>query len=136
MNGFSRRSFILQPVERLDGQGIILVLASSKGKVAVRVAQVGLKLDCGKKFLLRIRKFLLLEERLAQALVKAGVATFEAVSPEVQAARSFQKLAGDAHPVGRLPHTALEHIAHAERTPDLFYVDGSTLIGEILNYGR
>src|SRR5579864_7446786 len=59
------RQKFLTSVERLDGQRIVLVLASGKGQVAVSSAQVRLDLHRYKKFLLRIGEFLLFQQRLA-----------------------------------------------------------------------
>src|SRR5215472_11395152 len=42
----------------------------------------------------------------------------------------LDQLSGDAYPTTRFAHAALEHIADAQVLPDLFDVDGLTLIGE------
>jgi hypothetical protein len=44
--------------------------------------------------------------------------------------RGFDQLRRDAHPVTRLAHASLQHIAHAEFPPDLPHIDGPAFVGE------
>ena len=54
----------------------------------------------------------------------------ELVRPEVRARSGIDELRRDAHPVCRLAHRPLEHVAHAEVAPDLLHVHGLALVGE------
>jgi hypothetical protein len=46
----------------------------------------------------------------------------------VVASGGFDELCGNAHMAGRLADAALEHVAHAQFTPDLFYVDRAAFV--------
>ena len=54
----------------------------------------------------------------------------EFIRPQMPARRRLDQLAGDANARSRFPHTAFQHIAHAEFAPDLFDIDGAALIGK------
>ena len=54
----------------------------------------------------------------------------KALAPDVSAARSIDKLTGNAHPVACLAHAAFQHVAHAEVTPNLLHVDRLALVGK------
>src|SRR6266700_1012140 len=54
----------------------------------------------------------------------------EAVRPEMRARQGIDELSGDAHPISRLAHTALEQVPHPPFASDLLHVDGPALIGE------
>ena len=54
----------------------------------------------------------------------------EAVGPEMRARFRFDQLRGDAEPIARFAHAALQHVTHAEFTPDLPNIDRSALVGE------
>jgi hypothetical protein len=47
----------------------------------------------------------------------------EPVRPELRLARRLDQLRGDAHAPARQAHAALDHVAHAERAPDLAQID-------------
>ena len=70
-----------------------------------------------------LREFVLHGEDIREVAIKA-------VGPDVCAARSIDKLAGNAHPVARLADTAFQHVAHAEFAADLLHVDRLALVGK------
>src|SRR5215471_2252260 len=54
----------------------------------------------------------------------------EPIGPEMRADFRLDQLPSDAHSVAGFPHTALEHVAHAEFERDLLYIDRLAFIGE------
>src|SRR5712675_1117330 len=60
-------------IQSLDSQCIISVLARGKGQVAVAFTQIGFEFYGRKEFFLSLGKFLLPQQRSAQAVVKAGI---------------------------------------------------------------
>lgn len=53
-----------------------------------------------------------------------------ALGPDVMAARSVNKLRGDANAIAGLPHAAFEYVAHAEIAADFAHVDRFALVAE------
>ena len=52
------------------------------------------------------------------------------VGPKMRTGFGFEQLGGDAHAVPRLANSPLQHIAHAQLTPNLPHIDGFALVDE------
>src|SRR5439155_14137893 len=54
----------------------------------------------------------------------------EAIRPEMSSSASIDELTSDTHPIHRLAHAALEHIAHAQVATHLLHVHSPALVRE------
>src|SRR6266704_2098145 len=60
-------------VQRLDREFIVLILIGYRSQIAVHGAQIRLQLNGADKFLLRLGKFPLLHQRMAEYLMKLSI---------------------------------------------------------------